>query len=202
MKKNLRKSPKVGGDPSPASRDLQISRLPSAPAVANVASSPERLPVPAQTEQETGAAQQLCSAVGTRSPALATLFLNQAYRTLPGPRDPALGDLFKIALPALTAIAPRDELEGMLAVQLVALHNVAMDQLSRATISEQSAANSNAAVNNATKLLRAFSQQLEALSRYRGKGQQKVTVEHVHVNSGGQAIVGVVEASQGRGERE
>jgi hypothetical protein len=34
---------------------------------------------------------------------------------------------------------------------------------------------------------------LEALNRHRGKGQQKVTVEHVHVHSGGQAIVGMVE---------
>lgn len=31
---------------------------------------------------------------------------------------------------------------------------------------------------------------IEALNRYRGKGQQKVTVEHVTVNAGGQAIVG------------
>ena len=34
---------------------------------------------------------------------------------------------------------------------------------------------------------------LEALNRHRGKGQQKVTVEHVHVHSGGQAIVGTVQ---------
>jgi hypothetical protein len=27
---------------------------------------------------------------------------------------------------------------------------------------------------------------LDALNRHRGKGQQKVTVEHVHVHSGGQ----------------
>jgi hypothetical protein len=33
---------------------------------------------------------------------------------------------------------------------------------------------------------------LEALNRHRGKGQQKVTVEHVHVYSGGHAIVGSV----------
>ena len=37
-----------------------------------------------------------------------------------------------------------------------------------------------------------------ALNRYRGQGQQKVTVEHVHVHSGGQAIVEEgVEASPG-----
>jgi hypothetical protein len=38
---------------------------------------------------------------------------------------------------------------------------------------------------------------LEALDRYRGTGQQKVTVEHVHVHSGGQAIVGAVTGGRG-----
>ena len=36
-----------------------------------------------------------------------------------------------------------------------------------------------------------------ALNRHRGKGQQKVTVEHVHVHAGGQAVVGMVEARGG-----
>ena len=47
-------------------------------------------------------------------------------------------------------------------------------------------------VNHATKMLRTFTAQMEALKRYRTGGQQKVTVEHVHVTAGGQAIVGVV----------
>jgi hypothetical protein len=47
------------------------------------------------------------------------------------------------------------------------------------------------------KLLRTYTAQLEALQRYRGKGQQKVTVEHVHVHSGGQAIVGAVTGGSG-----
>jgi len=34
---------------------------------------------------------------------------------------------------------------------------------------------------------------LESLNRHRGKGQQRVTVEHVHVHEGGQAIVGNIE---------
>ena len=42
------------------------------------------------------------------------------------------------------------------------------------------------------KLLRTYASQVEALQRYRGKGQQKVTVEHVHVHAGGRAIVGTV----------
>jgi hypothetical protein len=42
------------------------------------------------------------------------------------------------------------------------------------------------------KLARTFATQVEALKRYRTGGEQRVTVEHVHVHSGGQAIVGNV----------
>jgi hypothetical protein len=34
---------------------------------------------------------------------------------------------------------------------------------------------------------------LDALNHHRGKCQQKIMVEHVHVHSGGQAVVGMVE---------
>ena len=40
------------------------------------------------------------------------------------------------------------------------------------------------------KLARTFAMQMEALKRYRTGGEQKVTVQHVSVNEGGQAIVG------------
>jgi hypothetical protein len=52
-------------------------------------------------------------------------------------------------------------------------------------------------LSQANKLSRTYATLLEALSRYRGKGQQKVTVEHVHVHSGGQAVVGVIEPTGG-----
>ena len=41
-------------------------------------------------------------------------------------------------------------------------------------------------LNRANKLSRTYSTLLEMLNRHRGKGQQKVTVEHVHVHAGGQ----------------
>lgn len=47
------------------------------------------------------------------------------------------------------------------------------------------------------KLSRTHAALLDALNRHRGKGQQKVTVEHVHVHSGGQAIVGNVNGPGG-----
>src|SRR5262249_51336669 len=46
----------------------------------------------------------------------------------------------------------------------------------------------------ASKLSRTFAALTEALDRRRGKRQQRITVEHVHVHAGGQAIVGSVTA--------
>ena len=42
------------------------------------------------------------------------------------------------------------------------------------------------------KLGRAFATQVEALRRLKNGGSQFVRVEHVHVNDGGQAIIGNV----------
>jgi hypothetical protein len=59
-------------------------------------------------------------------------------------------------------------------------------------------------VLRATRLMRVFNEQLEAMQKLKGKaGQQTVTVEHVHIHKGGQAIVGAVSAPKigaGRGQ--
>ena len=52
------------------------------------------------------------------------------------------------------------------------------------------------------KLARTFASQVEALKRYRSKGEQKMIVEHVTVNEGGQAIVGNVTAKGGGGGKK
>lgn len=44
--------------------------------------------------------------------------------------------------------------------------------------------------NVAVKLANCFTQQVNTLSRLQGNSSQKITVEHVDVHSGGQAIVG------------
>lgn len=95
---------------------------------------------------------------------------------------------------ALMGIAPKDELEGMLAAQLVAAHNATMECYRRAMIGEQSFEGRRENLTQANKLSRTYAALVEALNRHRGKGQQKVTVEHVHVHAGGQAVVGMVAA--------
>ena len=97
----------------------------------------------------------------------------------------------------MVGIAPKDELEGMLAAQMVACHSAAMECFRRAMIAEQPFEGRNQNLNCANKLTRTFALHMEALDKHRGKGQQKVTVEHVHVHQGGQAIVGNVQTRVG-----
>lgn len=97
---------------------------------------------------------------------------------------------------ALMGIAPRDELEGMLAAQAIAAHNAAMECYRRAMIGDQTFESRKENLSQANKLSRTYATLLEALNRHRGKGQQRVTVEHVHVHSGGQAVVGNVNSAQ------
>jgi hypothetical protein len=86
---------------------------------------------------------------------------------------------------------PKDEL-----AQLVASHNAAMECQRRAN-NDQTFEGRKEYLNQANKLSRTFATLLESLNRHRGKGQQKMTVEHVHVHEGGQAIVGSVETQGG-----
>jgi hypothetical protein len=107
-------------------------------------------------------------------------------------------DQVKALMAALVGIKPKDELEGMIAAQLVACHNAAMECFRRAMLTEQTFEGHRENLNQANKLSRTYATLLEALNRHRGKGAQKVTVEHVHVHEGGQAIVGNVELPGGR----
>ncbi len=101
------------------------------------------------------------------------------------------------AVEALVGIKPQDEIEGMIAAQIVACHNASMECYRRAMLPDNSFDMRHGNLNSANKLSRTFAALVEGLNRHRGKGQQKVTVEHVHVHEGGQAIVGNVETPGG-----
>jgi hypothetical protein len=99
------------------------------------------------------------------------------------------------ALAMVEAAAPKDEIEGALAVQMACTHTAAMAVLAKlegAFTSEQRVVAFGSA---AARLMRAFANQVEVLRRLRGGGQQFVRVEHVHVNDGGQAVIGNVKKS-------
>jgi hypothetical protein len=99
------------------------------------------------------------------------------------------------AVEQFESLAPADGAEGMLALQMVGTHDAALECLRRAALPGQTFAGRDMALKHAHKLMSLYTQQLAALNKHRGKGQQKVTVEHVNVAAGGQAIVGNVETS-------
>ena len=103
-------------------------------------------------------------------------------------------------LSILRDLAPRDAVERMLAVQLVATH-VATIRSARWLASTETLPQVEAHYTGFNKLARTFAAQVEALRKHRTGGQQKVIVEHVTVNGGGQAIVGNVSHGGGVDDR-
>jgi len=100
-------------------------------------------------------------------------------------------DEMNAALAAIDGMRPTDEIEAMLAVQMVATHEVAMDMIARAKRADRMPILQESG-SLAVKLLRTYTAQVEALARLRRGGEQRVIVQHVHINEGGQAIVGAV----------
>lgn len=141
---------------------------------------------------EAGFAARLHDCFGTTSPD----FQNQAVGRLgaimrrkgePRPTQTALN----AALAAVDGARPKDEIEAMLAMQMIATHETALDMLTRAKQADYMPTLQECG-SLAVKLLRTYAAQVEALGRLRRGGEQRVIVQHVTVKDGGQAIVGAV----------
>jgi hypothetical protein len=145
---------------------------------------------------------RLMSAFGTSERAHADLMLNGILNAAceGSPDNPPSEQDINQVLAVVTGIDAKDEIEGMLATQMVATHVAAIRAL-RHLKGSKTIPQYNCNGNLAVKLLRTYTMQVEALQRYRGKGQQKVTVEHVHVHAGGQAIVGAIAPGGGGKEQ-
>jgi hypothetical protein len=107
------------------------------------------------------------------------------------------GRALNFVLSLVKGVKPKDEVEAMLAAQMAAVHLATM-AFARRLAHVQTLPQQDSAERAFNKLARTFAAQVEALKRYRTGGEQKVTVEHVTVNEGGQAIVGNVRHGGGR----
>jgi len=103
-------------------------------------------------------------------------------------------------LSAMGELRPQDGHEGMLISQMLSVHERAMYCLRMADNNKSFAAMYYDLQNQGIKLMRLFTQQLEALDKHRRKGNQTIIVEHVNVHDGGQAIVGTVNPQMKGGE--
>jgi hypothetical protein len=92
-----------------------------------------------------------------------------------------------------------DPIEAMLIGHIVSAHSTGMELRRIAWIDGQPFETMTRYLALADKAARTVAALTEALNRHRGKGQQTVRVEHVHVAAGGQAIVGNVSHDGGEG---
>ncbi len=140
---------------------------------------------------ETMGVALLMASLGVTDPSLYRGLINQLAR-LESCRGGELdADCLNVALGVARAAQPQDELEALLAVQMAAVHLGTM-RMAQQLLSATTLEHRDSAERTLNKLARTFATQLEALRKYRNGGEQRVTVEHVTVNEGGQAIVGNV----------
>ncbi|MGH9616312.1 MAG: hypothetical protein ACRD28_06175 [Acidobacteriaceae bacterium] len=103
------------------------------------------------------------------------------------------------AIGTLREVGPRNGTEAMLSAQMIAAHEAAI-HFTKLGAAQTRLEAIEVCARQAARFMRVFNEQLEAMQKLKGKtGQQKVTVEHVHVNEGGQAIVGALIAPRGEG---
>jgi len=99
-------------------------------------------------------------------------------------------------LSLVKSIEPRDHVEVLLGLQMAAVH-MHSTRTARLLAHSDTLEQTDTMEKTFNKLTRSFTSQMEALRKYRTGGEQKVTVQHVHVNEGGQAVVGEVHHKAG-----
>jgi hypothetical protein len=89
------------------------------------------------------------------------------------------------ALAMIAAVAPKDEIQGALAVQMACTHAASMAILGRLDAGLGTERKVTAFASAAARLMKTFAMQTEVLRRLRQGGYQYVRVEHVYVNTVG-----------------
>jgi len=141
-----------------------------------------------------GMRAKLIATTGTRHPAFGGyILMSTVFASSP---EKFNAESANIISEAMIDLQPRDGFEGMLCAQMVAVFRQAMDCLTKANNEQLPYDIAGFYRNQSIKLMRTYTAQLETLKRYRIGGQQRMVVEHVTVNQGGQAIVGNISQSE------
>ena len=143
--------------------------------------------------------QMLLSLFGTEDSQLATSLFLQAVGAVGGKHEIVSEQGRQFMLAMIEDFAPRDAIERMLSVQMAATH-AGMMQVSTKMNDAGHLEVHEVYERSFNRLARTFAAQMEALRKHRNGGQSKVTVEHVTVNEGGQAIVGSIERNGQTGQ--
>jgi hypothetical protein len=101
-------------------------------------------------------------------------------------RNPALHGPARITgTRRVSDIGARDPIEAMLAVQMVATHEAALECFRRAALTEQTFAGRELGLKYGDKLVRSFAALTDALNRHRARASRWSGSMHVTVQAGG-----------------
>jgi len=131
--------------------------------------------------------QELCSSLGTSSQSVFNEIMSCVMRIY---GDDYTDDNLNFVVKFIKELKPKDVLETMLIIQMLAVHNMTMRSFYRAGLKDQTTYGVEQNISRATKFSRTYVSQMDALKKYRSKGDQKITVEHINVNDGGKAFIG------------
>jgi hypothetical protein len=134
---------------------------------------------------------QLMAAFGTTNETVVKVEMERlakALRQRDGTIDPAELDA---VIAIVSGQRPKNELEAMIVSQMAITHALIMRSFGNLNRSDNIQQQDSNALTIA-RLTKAFASQVDALAKLRRGGEQRVVVEHVHIHSGAQAIVGAV----------
>jgi hypothetical protein len=140
--------------------------------------------------------QRLKNALGTTSSAFVEASLHQLIKAARLPYSGISEVAVNASLALIEGAKPQGEVEGALVLQMACTHAAAMAVLATFAGAHGPDRNTATRVSAAARLLRAYATQVETLRRLRNGGSQVVRVEHVHVNEGGQALIGNVSSER------
>lgn len=109
--------------------------------------------------------------------------------------------VLNIALDAAEAIGAKNPAEQMLAHQMAAAHRVSLDLMAEAGNTRDTIEKCRL-VNTAAKLMDIYQKSLLTVNRLHTGGQQTVTVQHVQVTDGGQAVINGAVHTGGQGGKK
>src|ERR1700730_11099773 len=109
----------------------------------------------------------------------------------PGLYDQLEEATLNAALATIDSMQPRSELQAILAVQIIATGFAGLRFL-RQSHRHMTEDYINVYGGYAIKLLRLQNEMIQTFERYRRGNKQTVEVRHVHIHSGGQGVVGII----------
>lgn len=140
-------------------------------------------------DDRAGFLERLQNAFGTRGLAFASAELNHLVEASAFGEDGTDETRLNSLLAVVDGVQPANEIEAMLAAQVAVTHRLAMELVNR-TRRAKEIPQFECAGRMATKMLQAFTTQVDLLHRLKRGPAQVVRVEHVNVFPGGQAVVG------------